>query len=242
MKNPTRLALLAILLGAPAAHSAIIVNLLPGDAKRAGGATAGVTPSGIVQADGMAFNITFTPTAADLTGLVTLMEIGGQTSGTALYLLDGTPIFLSKSGGGNVYTPTDTSFGDGSGIAILHSGGVLTAGVQTVAALVYSGAGGAYSFGVGLSPIVDSGTVTSPQANWNGNNSLSVGTRSVNNGDRAGTFSSAGAFNQDLKSLAGTIDGDAYFWNNGTASIVPEPSTALLGALGMLALLRRRRA
>lgn len=240
-----KLLLMALVIAAaPALHAAVIVTLPPDTANYAGGVTApgGASQGGTTQANGLTFNITFTPTGADLTGLVTLMEIGGQTNGTALYLLDGVPVFLSKTGGGSVYTIPDTTFDDGSGIAVAHSGGSLSAAVQTTVAAIYDPGSGDLSLAVGSAPVTDTFSITDPRSNWNGNNSLSVGLRSVNGGDRAGTFPAAGTFNQDLQSLAGTIDGDAYYWNSSAATVIPEPSTALLGALGALALLRRRRA
>jgi hypothetical protein len=229
---------------APYARAAVIVTLNPADAKYAGGANAGTTIGGTTtQSNGLTFNMTFTPTTADLLGLVTLMEIGGQTNGAALYLLDGAPVFLSKTGGGSVYTISDTTFGDASGIAVAHSGGSLSADVQTTVAAIYNPVSGNLSLAVGSTPATDTFSITNSPLNWNGNNSLSVGTRSINLGDRAGTFPTAGTFNQDLKSLAGTIDGDAYYWNDSSGSIIsiPEPSTSVLGALGLIGLLARRR-
>jgi uncharacterized protein (TIGR03382 family) len=118
----------------------------------------------------------------------------------------------------------------------------LSAAVQTTVAAIYNPVSGDLSLAVGsATPVTDTFSITNPQLNWNGNNSLSVGLRSINAGDRSGTFA-AGTFGQDLKSLAGTIDGDAFYWNNSAGSVIPEPSSALLGALGALALLRRRRA
>ena len=226
------------------ANATLIVDLDVGDANYAGGVTpaGGVSVAPTTQTAGMTFNITFTPTAADLTGLVTLMEIGGQSNGTALYLLDGVPVFLSKTGGGAVYTVPDTTF-DGSGIAVSHSGGSLSANVQETVAAIYNPVSGALALAVGSTAVSDNITISNPQNNWNGNNSLSVGLRSVNGGDRAGTFPAAGTFNQDLKSLAGTVDGDAYYWNNAAATIIPEPSSMILMsiALGGLVALRRRK-
>jgi len=233
---------IALVIATTPAHAAVIVSLSPVTADYAGGANTGTSIGGTTQADGLTFNITFTPTAADLTGLVTLMEIGGQTNGTALYLFDGTPVFLSKTGGGSEYTIPDTTF-DGSGIAVQHSGGSLTAGVQTTVAAIYNNALGDLTLAVGSTPVTSTISISNPQSNWNGNNSLSVGTMSGNVGDRSGTFGdTAAAFGTDVKSLAGTVDGDAYYWNSSAATVIPEPSTAILACLGgMLGLLRRRR-
>ena len=216
---------MAFLIAANPAHADVIVTLDPLDANYAGGITgiAGSPQAGTTQENGLTFNITFTPTADDLTGLVTLMEIGGQTNGVAMYLLDGVPVVLSKTAGGGVYTIPDTTF-DTTGIAVAHSGGSLSAAVQTTVALIYDPVSGDLSLAVGSTPVTDTFSITSPQLNWNGNNSLSVGLRSVNAGDRAGTFVAAGTFNQDLKSLAGTIDGDAYYWNSSEGSVI-TPST-----------------
>ncbi|MEO0415979.1 MAG: hypothetical protein AAF226_13615, partial [Verrucomicrobiota bacterium] len=47
----------------------------------------------------LTFDITFTATADDLTGNVMLMETGGTSNGTGLFLIDGVPTFASKTGG-----------------------------------------------------------------------------------------------------------------------------------------------
>ncbi|MDA7882070.1 PEP-CTERM sorting domain-containing protein [Akkermansiaceae bacterium] len=239
------LPLLLVPLIAPSAQAAVIVSLNPVDADYAGGTTAaGGSIIASTQANGLTFNITFTPTAADLTGVVTLMEIGGQSNGTAMYLFNGVPVFLSKTAGGAAYTIPDTTF-DTSGIAVAHSSGALSIGIETTVAAIYNPVSGALSLAVGATPVTDTFTITDPKLNWNGNNSLSAGLMSVNNGDRSGTFGNpAEAFGVNVKSLENALGAsDAYYWNDSNATVIaiPEPSAALLGGLGLLGLFARRR-
>ncbi len=92
-------------------------------------------------------------------------------------------------------------------------------------------------------PLIGSNTSDS----WFGNRSVGVGVKGSarnNAGSNDGTTASAFDYNQaSFKALAGDLD-RALFWNK-TANIIPEPSTFVLAALGLLSLLgfrRRRRA
>jgi hypothetical protein len=59
--------------------------------------------------------------------------------------------------------------------------------------------------------------------------------------DWTGTFAGSPDFNS-LPALGGGLTWDtSTFTSDGVISIIPEPSSALLGGLGLLALLRRRK-
>ena len=68
----------------------------------------------------------------------------------------------------------------------------------------------------------------------------------LTNGDVFNLFdwsSTSGAFSTvTLPGLSGGLTWDqSQLYTNGTIAVVPEPAAALLGGLGMLCLLRRRR-
>lgn len=89
-----------------------------------------------------------------------------------------------------------------------------------------------------------------------GSNTLTLGgTLNMNNtgytatlGDEITVFSGWGTINGAFASVTGTDLGGGLSWDTsglatlGKLSVIPEPATALLGGLGLLALLRRRRA
>lgn len=90
------------------------------------------------------------------------------------------------------------------------------------------GSGGTKSVGNALGVSTDWGTITSENIN-------------VNSLDGANTVTFRLAMNNPINTTAG---GYAQFFRNVTVNgaVVPEPSSALLGGLGLLALMRRRRA
>lgn len=113
----------------------LLINRDPAIARCDGGAvndgntTGGI--SGIPAASfwsGFAFNLEFTPAAADLTNTVLLIEIGGTASGTGLFLVEGVPTFVSKQGSAEdripEYTLPDLNLFDQSGGP--NSSGVVT--------------------------------------------------------------------------------------------------------------------
>lgn len=63
----------------------------------------------------------------------------------------------------------------------------------------------------------------------------------VNNGDFTGLTDQTITFYMPMFKSGTVVDAEYIQFDNVTLNVIPEPSTALLGALGMLALLRRRR-
>ncbi len=185
--------LLPSLLSCATLHAAILVELDPVTADYDGvavddGATAGgVSGIGVpTLADGFAFNLTFTPDVADLSGTVLLMEIGGTSNGSGLYLVDGVPTFIGKQGTNDAALPASLNDTTLPAIAVQSSGGALTAGSEYSFAATWDHAGNlnlALYDGTTLTP--DAFTLTGTPADWSGNESLSVGLQ-TNNGSTGG--------------------------------------------------------
>lgn len=66
----------------------LILSLLPRKATYEGQKSALTTVTQPSLAAGLSFELLFQPTAADLTGTVLLMEIGGNSNGSGLYLIN----------------------------------------------------------------------------------------------------------------------------------------------------------
>jgi len=117
-----------------------ITTLDPIDAVYDGGKVLNLFVVNPNHAAGLTFNITFTPTAADLGGLTVLMAIGGEFNGTGLYLINGVPVFIEKHGSDHLNGPgpfDDVTVTGNGNIAVDYSGGSLTAGVETTIAAMY---------------------------------------------------------------------------------------------------------
>lgn len=186
MKTP--LALIFLFAATLPLSSSVLMRLDPataaydGLAVDDGGTTGG--SSGISQpvlANGFTFNITFTPTAADLSGTVLLMEIGGTSNGSGLYLIDGVPTFISKQGSNDATLPTSLNDTSLPTIAVQSSVGTLVAGTEYSLASAWNHAGKldlAVFNGTTLTP--DTFTITGTPGDWSGNESLSVGIKTSN--------------------------------------------------------------
>jgi len=202
----------------------------------------------------LTFNITFTPAAADLTGTVLLMEIGGTWNGTGLYLVEGVPVFVTKRASSNDQWPgpfDDTRLNDSgsatNNAAINHSYGRLTAEREYTIAAVYNPLGGypkigglggypsASELGGLLRVAVDGGdnvdgaTVLGSNKgdNWSGDDTLGIGMQN-GEGSRGGLAknSSAGVWSAaSARSLTGEI-ADALYWNQ-TGFILPQENVDL---------------
>ncbi len=226
----------------------------PAGAVYDGGDTSGATDNSVNVGDpdhakGLTFNITFVPVAADLSGTVTLMEIGGTSNGTGIYLIDGVPVFVSKQNSGDNQTPgafDDTDVSDNE-MAVDHSFGTLTAGTEYSVAARLNTVDGELDFlvrdNIDGTLTADAFTLTgeTTSKNWSGNDTFSVGfAHSADKGSRgglAGKSSDQGApWDVDLMDTAfdGTID-RAVYWN------IPEPASAVFLLLGLPAMIRRRR-
>ncbi|MEM6458471.1 MAG: PEP-CTERM sorting domain-containing protein [Planctomycetota bacterium] len=220
--------------------------------------------AGFGNADNFTLNITFTPTSNDLTGSVRLFEVGAESNGTGLFLIDGVPVFVSKANSGaaqksNVWSPTtnDLSFEDNLGddtVAVNFSGGSLTAGIETSIAVVYNTPGSTEAGSTlvlavdadgdpDLDPVVDTFTFTNFAGNVNffGNNTVGFGQANNNTGGE-NTSGTADAFS---RSVLGNLEGNltqGTLWK-GIGTVVPEPgSLGLIGLGGLLMLARKRSA
>lgn len=103
---------------------------------------------------GVTFEVKITPSAEDLSGTVMVMEVGGSQNGLGLYLRDGVPLLLLKSGASGPSEPVayipgvsnDASFldhldgtsTDDRSVAIEHGVGVLPEGVPSTLAISYT--------------------------------------------------------------------------------------------------------
>ncbi|MEM1011330.1 MAG: hypothetical protein AAGI46_03810 [Planctomycetota bacterium] len=218
--------------------------------------------AGFAASDNFTLNITFTPTANDLTGSVRLFEVGAESNGTGLFLIDGVPVFVSKANSGatqqsNAWSPStnDLSFEDNLGddtVAVNFSGGTLTAGVETSIALIYNTPGSSdpgstlvlavdADGDASVDPVVDNFTFTNFAGNTNffGNNTVGFGLANNNTGGE-NTNGTADAFS---RSVLTNLDGDltqGTLWK-GTGTVIPEPTSVGMGVFGGMLVLARRR-
>ena len=253
MKSPLPY-IAALTLAMPAVLSAaVLVNLSPATANYKGGvvddgSTTG-SQSGIglaTAANGLTFNIEFAPIAGDLTGTVLLMEIGGTSSGTGLYLINGVATFVSKQGAADARVPeftlptADLDFADQSGgvnslgvVAAQSSLGALNAGQLYSVALTWDHTN-RFQLAVESDGMVTTNTFTTTGTigNWPGNSSLSVGLFS--NKGFVGGLAGANAGNNlgspwdvDLAtSFSGTIL-RALYWNASSSIVAVTNGGAL---------------
>lgn len=163
-----------------------------------------ILPSKPIQSDeswvkGITLNVTFTPAPPDLTGTVLLIEIGGSSNGTGLYLIDGVPTLVSKQSSTPAAFPSDlndTDLAEGT-MAVQAPGGALIAGKIYSVAAILSFAGDVRNsstlHAADATVAVDEGgaaknilfknfnlnDMTSEGINWSGNQTVSVRTRST---------------------------------------------------------------
>jgi hypothetical protein len=231
----------ALALWSVTANGAIIVSQDPATAlfnsstatPSLGGITEGGVTSG-TRANGMTMNVTVTPLAADLTGTVLLMEIGGSTNGTGFYLINGVPTFVSKQSSGSSYDPSpanDSAMSSTDSSITVSTGTPLVAGTTYSLAAIMSfaqvssgsttyvcsnvtlgmeaGSGpvSAFSF-----PITDTDTTAAAPGsiNWDGNNTLSYGAADTTNTSTTGgtTYGYRGGLSDD------TTGGGVFYDNN----------------------------
>ena len=172
---------------------------------------------------GFTFNVTFTPVASDLNGTKILIELGGNSNGTGLYLIGGVPTLLSKQGAQTTTTPDGLNDRTLPSIAVQSDIGKLEAGV------VYSfSASWNHNGTVELIAKPDgaegrafnSFIITGVPGDWPGNETLSVKTLNTGNAGGLGRDTAANTtmdprFNTNVGSVAsfaGTIQ-RAIFWN-----------------------------
>lgn len=259
--------ILLTLLVAPALHAALIVNLDPIDARfdsltdnddGIGGFAAGAPTA----ANGLTFNVTFTPTLSDVdsaTQAINVMEIGGDANGSGLYLLGGELHFLSKmngTGANFVSTFNDLDLASGNNLlGVKSTFGALSAGTEYSVAILFDPITAA-TLEIAVLPSGGSLSLESysvagvgVKTNWHGDNSASA-FRGTNIGNFGGSIISTDPNttnpfhenNINAKPFAGT-QGQALYWDlPGSAIVIPEPSGITLLLLGSsVAFARRRR-
>lgn len=169
---------------------------------------------------GFTFNISFIPTAADLTGTRLLIEVGATSNGSGLYLVDGVPTFIGKQGANDAALPTSLSDTTLNTIAVQSSIGKLTAGIAYSVSASWNHAGtlelraGEDSSGTSL---LNSFAISGPPGNWSGNDTLSVKTIGKANAGGLSGNNAANVFGHpydvdNASSLAGSVS-RALFWN-----------------------------
>ncbi|MBX3742915.1 MAG: LamG domain-containing protein [Akkermansiaceae bacterium] len=182
---------------------------------------------------GFTFNVSFTPAASDLTGTKTLIEIGGNSSGSGLYLIGGVPTLLSKQGAQATTHPESLNDATLPSIALQSAIGVLEAGVSYSFSASWNHAG-TLELRVKqdgqVDDIFDPFVITGLPGNWSGNDTLSV--KTLNTGNAGGlardtTNAIDPRFNTNaaqVTSFAGVVH-RAVFWNASdvTPAVLSEP-------------------
>ena len=125
---------------------------------------------------GFAFEVAFMPAGFDDFGTVRVMEIGGTSNGTGLYLLDGVPHFVSKMDSAPTSLPAgfnDTDWGDGN-VSVPLAGAPLPLDVPARIAVICHLDSLTFSVnGLGQSTVPLTGRTT--QSNWSGDDTIRVG-------------------------------------------------------------------
>ncbi|WAC21512.1 hypothetical protein OVA24_08960 [Luteolibacter sp. SL250] len=186
-----------------------------------------------LHSSGFTFNARFTPAASDLTGTKLLVEIGGNSSGSGIYLIGGVPTLLSKQGGQTTTHPDSLNDAALPSIALQSAIGVLEAGLTYSFSASWNHAG---TLELRVKPdgqdddIFDSFVITGLPGNWSGNDTLSV--RTMNTGNAGGLARDTAngidpRFNTNVAqvtSFAGVVH-RAVFWNANdvTPAVLSEP-------------------
>ena len=209
------------------------------------------TTGTVTLGQGVTLAARLTPSAADITssasGAVAMIEIGGTTSGTGLWIISGNLWFLSSSGN-NLAGPTSMLDLNGSDAAIGVQLGAMTAGVESTVWASFDTTGGILR--VSQDSVISTFSLTGVTGTWNwgGNRTVGFGTAdpTVTNGNLGsrGGLVDGGTdplvnTNNSL-SFAGAVANGQVF--NGISS-VPEPGVpSLLGvALAGMVFCRRSR-
>ncbi|MES2438009.1 MAG: LamG-like jellyroll fold domain-containing protein [Verrucomicrobiota bacterium] len=179
---------------------------------------------------GFTFNIEFVPTAADLSGTRLLIEVGGTSSGSGLYLVNGVPTFIGKQGASDAALPTGLNDTTLNTIAVQSSSGKLLADVAYSTSVSWNQAGTLELIVAqdGGTPLPNSFAISGTPGNWSGNDTLSVKTLGkVNAGGLSGN-NTTNVFGlpfdvDNASSLQGAVS-RAVFWN--TSAVTPLTLTA----------------
>ena len=183
---------------------------------------------GAANSEGLTFQVTFTPAAGDLdstTAAVNLIEVGGGSNGSGLYLLGGEVHFISKMQGSATDIPSltnDLDFSSGNNMITAKSSfGALEAGTEyTVTAIFDPITGGTLELAVdpsGSAPTVDNFAITGVggKTNWSGNDTASA-FRGVDLFDfGAGNNAGGNPFDEDTMNTNGFegAQGQALYWS-----------------------------
>lgn len=258
--HPFSLSIATILLAAGAAHAGVIVPDLNDASAIYNSSTATTATVTSTRANGLTLATSLIPTVADVTktdGAVAVIEIGGTSNGSGLWILNGSLWFISHSSTNTVFPSSGADF-NGSDSAIGVNLGAVTANAQTDAWVSLNIASG--TLVTSLNSVVNSYALTGVAAgaagwNWHGNNTVSFGSPDpFADGTLGGHNGYRGGLSYDNPSDAITLD-PLFNANNAvgfsgtlvrgqvfnTVSSIPEPGAAVLGLLGMVPLLRRRR-
>ncbi len=221
----------------PTQADILVTNLTTGAALYDGAnvTAGGFTPAAAL-ASGHTFNLEFTPTAADLSGTVVLLEIGGTANGTGIYLIDGVPTYVTKHNSGDQWTPDSlfdtlvrpngTTRGEA---AVTNSFGALVDGVTYSLAVSWNQASNlVFAVQNSTTGRLDTITLHGFFNNWAGDRSFSVATnpRLLSPQGSVGGMAGESALNefgapwdveddsnlQLLKSFTGTMT-RALYWN-----------------------------
>ncbi|WP_035606124.1 LamG domain-containing protein [Haloferula sp. BvORR071] len=191
---------------------------------------------------GATFNISFTPTAADLeratptaARTVLLIEVGGTSNGIGVYLIDGVPTLLSKQSSNDVTVPGSLNDTTLPAIAVQNPIGKLNAGtaysisaswdhIGTVELVVQPDGGTA---------VKSRHTISGTPGNWSGNDTLSV--KTISSVGSVGGLAGSNAANvlgppfdvNNASNFSGAIT-RAFFWNaSAVTPPVPTPPAVL---------------
>lgn len=170
---------------------------------------------------GLTFHIAVRPVAEDLSGTVLLMEIGGNSNGSGLYLIDGVPSFIQKQNSSDAAVPVSVNDTELPEVCVQSGFGALSAHVDYQVVVVYAPPGtgtvGTLELAVhpqGAHALLEAFSFSNDSAggDWSGNETLSVGIDPGGKGT-GGLSTTAGVFHAgSLKDLSGEM-ARALYWN-----------------------------
>ncbi|MCA1480820.1 hypothetical protein, partial [Bradyrhizobium sp. NBAIM08] len=154
-----------------------------------------------------------------LNGTRLLIEIGGTSSGSGLYLVNGVPTFIGKQGASDAALPTGLNDTALNTIAVQSSSGKLLAGTAYSTSVSWNQAGTLELIVAegGGSPLLNSFAISGTPGNWSGNDTLSAKTIGTANAGGLSGNNTGNTFGppfdvDNASSLQGTVT-RALFWN-----------------------------
>lgn len=246
MTHPLAKATALTLIGIAYCQAATLVNTTTSPifqrSSGAGSATIGAHNDN----NGVTFNVTFTPGNDDLssTAAIILLEVGGANNGSGLYLLGGEIYFLASTSAQTEVPTTPypdlegrkvaVKSGFGSVTGVEHSvAGILDVASQTMTLAVQVNGGSIFS---------ETWNLTGPDiTDWSGNSTVRAFSAGNDMGGTNRTVGNDFTENTIISPSGTAILGETLIWNEVATVVIPEPSALLLGGMGGLLLLRRRR-